>query len=259
MKKNKNVIDKFLFENEEVICESTQKSIAFPWFIKNFLAFLIVIGGILAVYMFLPFIPSAWKDFVNAHIYIYFIYGGIAALWLAIILVRLSIISRKFKKHTIYLTTRRLLVHYGRKITDITFGGVYGVTLLQNRDEDYSGSVSVEIYTPQKLYALDKMKNGSKLVNMLSRIIHGEKIQVVSKKEEVPEKKEAPKLEPTPVQPKQVEKVEEIKQEETVEEQSPIDELIRKRASFPFKKKDKEEENKPLVPQTEEQEDDNIK
>ena len=216
-------------------------------------------GGIFAAYMFLPFIPSAWKDFVNAHIYIYFIYGGIAALWLAIILVRLSIISRKFKKHTIYLTTRRLLVHYGRKITDITFGGVYGVTLLQNRDEDYSGVVSVEIYTPQKLYALDKMKNGSKLVNMLSRIIHGEKIQVVSKKEEVPEKKEAPKPEPTPVQPRKVEKVEEIKQEETVEEQSPIDELIKKRSSFPFKKKD-DESNKPLIPhQTEEQKDDNTK
>lgn len=257
MKKNKNVIDKFLFENEEVICESTQKSIAFPWFIKNFLAFLIVMGGILAVYMFLPFIPSAWKDFVNAHIYIYFIYGGIVALWLAIILVRLSIISRKFKKHTIYLTTRRLLVHYGRKITDITFGGVYGVTLLQNRDEDYSGVVSVEIYTPQKLYALDKMKNGSKLVNLLSKIIHGEKIQVVSKKE-VSEKKEAPKPEPVSVQPKKVEKVEEIKQEETVEEQSPIDELIKKRSSFPFKKKD-DESNKPLIPQTEEQKDDNTK
>lgn len=257
MKKKINIIDKFLFENEEIICESTQKSIAFPWFIKNFLAFLIVMGGIFAAYMFLPFIPSAWKDFVNAHIYIYFIYGGIAALWLAIILVRLSIISRKFKKHTIYLTTRRLLVHYGRKITDITFGGVYGVTLLQNRDEDYSGVVSVEIYTPQKLYALDKMKNGSKLVNLLSKIIHGEKIQVVSKKE-VSEKKEAPKPEPTPVQPKKVEKVEEIKQEETVEEQSPIDELIKKRSSFPFKKKD-DESNKPLIPQTEEQKDDNTK
>lgn len=257
MKKKKNIIDKFLFENEEIICESTQKSIAFPWFIKNFLAFLIVMGGIFAAYMFLPFIPSAWKDFVNAHIYIYFIYGGIAALWLAIILVRLSIISRKFKKHTIYLTTRRLLVHCGRKITDITFGGVYGVTLLQNRDEDYIGVVSVEIYTPQKLYALDKMKNGSKLVNLLSKIIHGEKIQVVSK-EEVSEKKEAPKPEPVPVQPKKVEKIEEIKQEETVEEQSPIDELIKKRSSFPFKKKD-DESNKPLIPQTEEQKDDNTK
>ena len=55
-----------------------------------------------------------------------------------------------------------------------------------------------------------------------------------------------------------MEKVEEIKQEETLEEQSPIDELIKKRSSFPFKKKD-DESNKPLVPQTEEQKDDNTK
>ena len=194
MKKLKCVEDN-LFGSEQIICSAKQSSRLLFWAIKHFAIFLVVMGLPIGLFTILPFVPSEWKEFLSNNAYIYYIYAGIAGLWLLIYIIKLLINISALAPYQIVLTTKRVILLRKNTLTTILLDSITGAAMNTKVDKDSKKAVYIEIQTASNIYKLNKMKNGNKLISMLTDIMLGGviKITTVEDKTET-DKKEMPKV-----------------------------------------------------------------
>lgn len=196
MKNVKNV-ESCMFGSEEIICTAKQSSRLLFWAIRNLIIFVVVMGLPIGAFLLLPIIPAEWKEFANNNMYIYYIYAGIAGLWLLIYVIKLLVNISVLAKSQVFLTTKRVIILRRGQITTVLFSSINSVTMSSKVSKK---ATSIEIQTAPRIYKFAKMKNGSKLVDMLTDILLGGTIMITTeeknkKKEETPvERKETKEL-----------------------------------------------------------------
>lgn len=225
-------ISNFLFSEEHLICSAEQSNRVIKWAILHLILFVVVMGIPIGLFMFLPFVPDTWKEYANNNSFVYIIYGALAGLWLVIYLFKLINRATTLAKYRVFLTDKRVLIMHEDKITTILFNSIISVAMRNNKDEEYTGLASIEIHTPAKVYEMDKMKNGNKLISLLTRILFGGTVRITPAEENA---------KPIIVSTKR-EKIEnKINEEKVVEKElDPTDKVIEKNKLVQEKSKPKE-------------------
>ncbi len=182
--KNSKLIEANLFGSEQIICSAKQSKRLLLWLIKNLIIFILVMGLPIGLFLLLPIVPAEWKDFVNAHQYIYYIYAGIAGLWFVILFVKFLINISYLASYQVFLTTKRVILVHSGQLTTVFFNSITSVTMKAGESDGSRARATIEIETPSANYHLKKMKNGNRLVGMLTNILLGGTIKIKTNSEE---------------------------------------------------------------------------
>ena len=173
--KKQQLVDKFLFkDNEDILCVAHQKIKILGWLFTNIIIMGIVLGGI-GVFLFVD-IVKVITEFISTNAYIKYIYFGIVGVWTLIFLIKLTVKLSKYKAYTAVLTNKRLLLIRGQSITTILFSAIVGVGMRNDEDEEYVGRASISVQTNATIYDLKNMKGGNKLAGLLLRLLFGDTI-----------------------------------------------------------------------------------
>lgn len=186
-------IEKKLFGSEQIICSAKQSPKLLFWVIKHLIIYFVVMGLPISIVMILSIIIPALQEFLTKNLYVYFIYSGIAGLWWLILLIKFLINISKLARYELFLTTKRVLILRRGRLTTILLDSITGVTLNANKDVDNPKAVYIEIQTASTIYKFEKMKNGNKLIYMLSNILLGGTIRITQPEETTELVKETPK------------------------------------------------------------------
>lgn len=214
--KNQKIIENSLINNEKIICSSKQSLKLLPWVIKNIIVLVVVMGIPFVVFKWAPFIPLTWIDFINKNVYIYYIYAGLAGVWLLTLIVVFFIKKSKFACHQVFLTNKRLLVLCKEKLTTILFAAITSVTMSPTMKH----KADIKIQTITYTYSLDKMKDGNTLIKMLTKILLGDNFEnlPVDKLPEIDQEPNIPVIEEDKLPQKIVETNEDSTENNVVEE-----------------------------------------
>ncbi|MCH5172371.1 MAG: hypothetical protein J1F31_06060 [Erysipelotrichales bacterium] len=181
--KNLKYVEKKLFGSEQIICSAKQFPRIVFWLIKHLIIYFVVIGLPFGTFMIISALIPTLQEFLMKNAYIYFIYAGIAGIWWFILLIRFLIKLIKLAPYQVFLTTKRVIILHRGNLTTVLFDSITGVTMNTKVDVESEKAVYIEIKTASETYSLRGMKNGNKLMSMLSNILLGGTIKITQLEE----------------------------------------------------------------------------
>ena len=155
--KNLKYVEKKLFGSEQIICSAKQFPRIVFWLIKHLIIYFVVIGLPFGTLMIISALIPTLQEFL-------------------IKLVKLA-------PYQVFLTTKRVIILHRGNLTTVLFDSITGVTMNTKVDTESEKAVYIEIKTASETYSLRGMKNGNKLMSMLSNILLGGTIKITQLEE----------------------------------------------------------------------------